>query len=398
MGRVRGDRPLRARGLRVDPAGVARHVLPLVGHLHPGRRRGRGRRQGRRGEGGALLHAAHPHPQRHPVGRAAPRARRSRPSATRAAWPTSPSARTCSSTGCGSRICPTIFSALWRLRAQHPRHLRRRHAQHHRLPAGRARRRRDRGRLAARARRDRDAQRQPRVLQPAAQVQGLDHRLPRLVHAIPRSTTWGSPPSATGYTGHVGFSLRVGGGLSTEPHLAPRLDAFVRPDQVLAVVKGVSEIFRDSDVLRQNREKARLKFLFLDHGWTPDRFLDALEARLGFRLDPAVPEIAARRGLSRPRGDPSAEAGRPRLRGRLPILRGRLTPDEMRAVAGLAERFGTGELRTTTMQNLVIVNVPRARAGELGARDRAARASGSTRRRSAAAPWPARAASSASSR
>ena len=49
----------------------------------------------------------------------------------------------------------------------------------------------------------------------------------------------------------------------------------------------------------------------------------------------------------------------------LPILRGRLTPDEMRGLAGLAERFGTGELRTTTMQNLLIVNVPRARAAEL---------------------------------
>jgi len=34
-------------------------------------------------------------------------------------------------------------------------------------------------------------------------------------------------------------------------------------------------------------------------------------------------------------------------------------------LAGLAERFGTGELRTTTMQNLVIVNVPQARAREL---------------------------------
>src|SRR5207245_6601856 len=70
------------------------------------------------------------------------------------------------------------------------------------------------------------------------------------------------------YTGLPGFSLRVGGGLSTDPHLAPRLDAFIPWHQALAVVKGVAEIFRDSDVLRQNREKARLKFLFLQHGWT----------------------------------------------------------------------------------------------------------------------------------
>jgi len=166
------------------------------------------------------------------------------------------------------------------------------------------------------------------------------------------------------YTGHVGYSLRVGGGLSTQPHLAPRLNAFVRPDQVLAVVKGVSEIFRDSDALRQNREKARLKFLFLDHGWTPDRFLDALQARLGFPLDPAVPESLPEESYRDHVGiHPQKQAGL--VYAGLPILRGRLVPDEMRGLAGLAERFGTGELRTTTMQNLVIVNVPQTRAREL---------------------------------
>ena len=167
-----------------------------------------------------------------------------------------------------------------------------------------------------------------------------------------------------GYTGHVGYSLRVGGGLSTQPHLAPRLNAFVRPDQVLAVVKGVSEIFRDSDALRQNREKARLKFLFLDHGWTPDRFLDALQARLGFPLDPAVPETLPEESYRDHVGIRSQKQAGLVYAG-LPILRGRLAPDQMRSLAGLAERFGTGELRTTTMQNLVIVNAPRARAGEL---------------------------------
>jgi sulfite reductase (ferredoxin) len=166
------------------------------------------------------------------------------------------------------------------------------------------------------------------------------------------------------YSGRVGFSLRVGGGLSTQPHLARRLDAFVRPDQALAVVKGVSEIFRDSDVLRQNREKARLKFLFLDHGWTAERFLDELHERLGFRLDPAVPEALPEEayrdhvGVHPQKQDGLFYAG-------LPILRGRLAPEEMRRIAGLADSFGTGELRATSMQNLIVVNVPRRRTGEL---------------------------------
>jgi sulfite reductase (ferredoxin) len=165
-------------------------------------------------------------------------------------------------------------------------------------------------------------------------------------------------------SGEVGFTVRVGGGLSTDPHLAVRLDAFVRWREVLPVVRGVSEIFRDSDGLRQNREKARLKFLFLTGGWTADRFLAELERRIGFPLAAGVPD------------DPPADVYRDhvgvhdqRQDGRvyvgLPVLRGRLGADQLRAVAALAERFGSGEVRTTTMQNLVILDVPRPRAGAL---------------------------------
>jgi sulfite reductase (ferredoxin) len=167
-----------------------------------------------------------------------------------------------------------------------------------------------------------------------------------------------------GYRGYVGYSVRVGGGLSTRPHLAHRLDAFVRPDQVLAVVKGVSEIFRDSHVLRESRERARLKFLFLDHGWSARQFLDVLEERLGFRLAPAVPEDLPDEAYRDHVGiHAQREAGL--VYAGLPILSGRLTPGQMRDMAGLAERFGTGALRTTTMQNLVVVDVPQGRAREL---------------------------------
>jgi len=87
-----------------------------------------------------------------------------------------------------------------------------------------------------------------------------------------------------------GFSLRIGGGLSTEPHLALKLDAFVRRDQVVDVARGVAEIFRASEVLRQSRDHARLKYLFLKHGWTADTFLAELNRVIGFTLDPAEHE------------------------------------------------------------------------------------------------------------
>ena len=159
----------------------------------------------------------------------------------------------------------------------------------------------------------------------------------------------------------IGFSLRVGGGLSTDPHLGVRLNVFVRWNQVVPVVKGITEIFRDSEVLRQNRERARLKFLFKEHGWTTESFRAELERRLGFRLDPGVledPPVDVYRdhvGIHAQKQEGYRYVG-------AAVLRGRITPEQMSAAADLADRFASGELRTTNMQNLLIVNVPQQKA------------------------------------
>lgn len=162
----------------------------------------------------------------------------------------------------------------------------------------------------------------------------------------------------------IGYSLRVGGGLSADPFLAVRLNAFIRSEQVLPVVKGIAEIFRDSDALREHRERARLKFLFLRNGWTAQDFQNELERRIGFQLDPAVeerPPVDVYRdhvGVRPQRQHGYCYVG-------AAVLRGRITPDQMRGAADLADRFANGELRTTGMQNLVIVNVKQARTAEL---------------------------------
>lgn len=162
----------------------------------------------------------------------------------------------------------------------------------------------------------------------------------------------------------VGYSLRVGGGLSADPHLAARLNAFVRSDQVLPVVKGIAEIFRDNDSLREHRERARLKFLFLRNGWTAETFQRELETRIGFRLDPAAEENAPDDVYRDHVGiHPQKQPGYYYVGAA--VLRGRISADQMRAAANLADRFATGELRATGMQNLVIVNVPQSQAAEL---------------------------------
>jgi sulfite reductase (ferredoxin) len=162
--------------------------------------------------------------------------------------------------------------------------------------------------------------------------------------------------------GEKGFSLRVGGGLSTEPHLAVKLNAFVRWNQVLPVLKAATEVFREADCLRENRERARLKYLFLRHGWTPESFLQQVEQRLGYSLEPAAAEYVPADVFRDHTGvHPQKQAGLSYVGAS--VLRGRITPEQMRTAADLADRYGNGELRTTNTQNLVIINVPNFKTG-----------------------------------
>lgn len=161
-----------------------------------------------------------------------------------------------------------------------------------------------------------------------------------------------------------GFSLRIAGGLSTQPHLALKLNAFVGWNQVVPVTRAIAEIFRDADVLRQSREQARLKFLFLKHGWDADTFLAEIHRRLGYTLDEAVEEKVPSDVYRDHVGvHPQKQAGYSYVGAA--VLRGRLTAEQLRSAADLSDRFADGHLRTTNMQNLLIVNVPNAKSDDL---------------------------------
>ena len=84
--------------------------------------------------------------------------------------------------------------------------------------------------------------------------------------------------------------------------------------------------------LRENRERARLKFLFLKHGWTAESFQEELERRLGFHLDPAVEETPPNDVYRDHVGiHPQKQAGYSYVGAA--VLRGRISPQQMRAAA-----------------------------------------------------------------
>jgi sulfite reductase (ferredoxin) len=160
-------------------------------------------------------------------------------------------------------------------------------------------------------------------------------------------------------SGRIGYSVRVGGGLSADPHLAVKLNAFVREDQAVAVVRGIVEIFREQQGLRESRDRARMKHLFLREGWTAERFLSELQNKLAFPLsqgvEDEVPDDVFRDHAGiRPQKQPGVYyVG-------ATVLNGRMTGEQLLAIAELAEQYAGAEVRTTVMQNFVIPHVPQA--------------------------------------
>jgi len=164
----------------------------------------------------------------------------------------------------------------------------------------------------------------------------------------------------------IGYTLRVGGGLSTEPHIAERIPAFIPQDKAYAVVEAVLRIFKEQTELRENRTRARIKYLFMRHGWTAETMLEAIETKLGYKLDPSpveedvVPADVYRDHIGiTPQLQPGLSAVGASVMG------GRLSGDQLIQLADLAEEFGDGNLRATIMQNIVLVNVPNARTRDL---------------------------------
>jgi sulfite reductase (ferredoxin) len=157
----------------------------------------------------------------------------------------------------------------------------------------------------------------------------------------------------------IGYSVRVGGGLSADPHLAVKLDVFVREEQAIAVVRGIVTIFREQQGLRESRDRARMKHLFQREGWTAQRFLDELQAKLDFQFSPGVEETIHDDVFRDHVGVcPQKQAGLYSVGAT--VLNGRMSGDQLLAIADLAEKYAGAEIRTTVMQNFVLPNVPQA--------------------------------------
>ncbi|WP_030900898.1 nitrite/sulfite reductase [Streptomyces sp. NRRL F-5126] len=158
-----------------------------------------------------------------------------------------------------------------------------------------------------------------------------------------------------------GFDLWVGGGLSTNPKIGVRLGAWVPAAEVPEVWAGVVGIFRDYGY-RRLRGRARMKFLVAD--WGPEEFRRVLQDEyLGRPLAdgpaPAEPVSRWRDHIGvHPQKDGRFYVG---FAGRV----GRIDGATLTKVAELAAAHGSGRLRTTVEQKLIILDVAADRVDSL---------------------------------
>ena len=160
----------------------------------------------------------------------------------------------------------------------------------------------------------------------------------------------------------IWFRLMLGG-VTGHRTFAGDTGVIVKPAEATAVADAVVRVFIDHGD-RTNRAKARLKYV-LD-AWGFEKFVAALEERLGRKLVRAPSDAIA----PRPAFDRFAHIGAHRQKQDgylwigivLPV--GKLTADQMRGIAEVARACGDGDIRLTVWQNLLISGVPHARLAE----------------------------------
>lgn len=161
----------------------------------------------------------------------------------------------------------------------------------------------------------------------------------------------------------IGFNVLVGGMFSPKRYEASvPLNAWVPPDDVVALSKAILLIFRNHG-LRANRQKSRLMYLI--DKWGIEKFREEVEKQFGECRGTLPLQPAAEKdeffwnkkdhiGVYRQK-----QPGLNFVGLHIPI--GRLYAQDMFDLARMAEVYGSGEIRFSVEQNLIIPNIPNSR-------------------------------------
>jgi ferredoxin-nitrite reductase len=154
----------------------------------------------------------------------------------------------------------------------------------------------------------------------------------------------------------IAFRVQLAG-ITGHKQFAADSGILVKPSEAVAVAAAMIRVFIEHGD-RTNRAKARLKYLI--DKWGVKKFLAETQKKLAFPLvkvpldqcQPAHPPIRhGHLGVFKQK-----QPGRNYIGVAIPV--GRMTVRQMRRLADIAGNYGSGELRLTVFQNLIIPNVP----------------------------------------
>lgn len=165
---------------------------------------------------------------------------------------------------------------------------------------------------------------------------------------------------ADGFGVQAGVYYRLAlGGITGHKDFARPTGVIVAPDDTTRIANAILRVYI-ANGNRTDRTKARLKYLLDDWGFK--KFLEEVEKELGetlLRVDAAaiLPRPAqARHGHIGVH--PQKQPGQNYIGIVVPLAR--LDSDRLRGLAEIAEKFGSGTLRLTVWQNLLISDIPDA--------------------------------------
>ena len=171
---------------------------------------------------------------------------------------------------------------------------------------------------------------------------------------IAMTPAWG-PDGVTGFNVAVGGKMGSGGMTIARP-----MDVFVIPAEAARLSATITVIFRDEGS-REKRTRSRLAFLLED--WGVERFRSVLEDRWGRPLPPAGKDARSRNHADHLGVNPQKQMGLYSVG--LCVPTGRTCADDMAELARLALVYGSGAVRLTVDQNVIITGVPEAKLQEL---------------------------------
>jgi ferredoxin-nitrite reductase len=164
-----------------------------------------------------------------------------------------------------------------------------------------------------------------------------------------------------GFGVEPGIWFRLGiGGITGHKDFAKETGIIVKPADATKVADAIVRVFIDLGD-RTNRLRARLKYVI--DGMGMERFLVLVEEKLGQPFTRVPPEAL----VPRPAFDRMAHIGVHRQKQAglnwigvaLPL--GKVTCEQMRGLAKIAQDLGDGDIRLTVWQNLLIPGVPDAK-------------------------------------